>query len=199
MHFHFPCSFAYCWQSSPSWWPILLERFRRQRTPEPLVKASVISWVHMSPYSSLANREWLATQGMKGTVILVMGCSTACRKPLFPSPALYKWDLVVQACNLSTWQMEAEQKVQGSKPAWATWVSVSKTKRKEARKERGSAKWGDRPDPKLASHWASPGPLALRPNCSVSRTLHLSSPRTSTFRTLPCMRQIFHMILFSGG
>jgi hypothetical protein len=36
--------------------------------------------------------------------------------------------------------MEAEQKVQGSKPAWATWVSVSKTKRKEARKERGSAK-----------------------------------------------------------
>lgn len=116
------------------------------------------------PLQVLGLQQWLPAQGMKGTVTLTMGCSTACTKPLRPSPALYKWNLVLQACNLSTWQMEVEQKVQGSKPGWATWVSMSETKRKEARKERGSAKWGDRPDPKVASHWASLGPLAFQPN-----------------------------------
>lgn len=79
-------------------------------------------------------------QGVKGTSTLGMECSTACTKPLLPSPALYKWDLVGQAYNLSTGKTEAEQKVQGSKSAWATWDSVSKTKRKEDRKERGFCK-----------------------------------------------------------
>lgn len=100
---------------------------------------------------------------VKGAVTVAMGCSTVCRKPLFPSPALHKWDLVVQACNLSTWQMGVEQKIQSSKPAWATWVPVSKTKRKEARKKVQQSEMTDQ-NSKLASHWASLGPLSIQPN-----------------------------------
>lgn len=101
MHFLFPCSSAYCWQSSPSQWPIQSERVGRQRTPEPTLNAYVLpitdtSWVHMAPYKFLA-QEWLVPQRMKRTVTLARGCSTGDRvlpqgaEPWLPSPARQTW------------------------------------------------------------------------------------------------------------
>lgn len=115
-------------------------------------------------------------QKMKRTATLVKwwsigdrGASPVCTKPWLPSPELHRCGLVAQAYDPSTWQVEAgERKSSRCSPVYKEFkaslgymgscLKNKKEGKEKDGKKRGresSARWGDRPDPKHASHWVS--------------------------------------------